>query len=86
MLGTSTRLGRHHFAHLRAVAEGLSLSDAAHRYLAIEHGAEAVTAHRLVVEQVRALARRRGDARWRLIGIEIRDNAAADAFNAAAPP
>jgi site-specific recombinase XerD len=86
MLGTSPRLGRHHFAHLRAVAEGLSLIDAARRYLAIEHGAEAVTAHRLVVEQVRALARRRGDARWRLIGIDIRDTAAADACDAAAPP
>jgi len=65
------RLGPHHFAHLRAVAEGIAVVDAARQYLPIDHAAEAVTFHRLVVDRVRAVARRRGDSRWRLVGIEI---------------
>ena len=40
------RLGRHHFAHLRAVAESVDPIDSARLYLAIEHGHECVTAHR----------------------------------------
>lgn len=66
------QLGRHHFAHLRAVAEGLTVADAAARFLGIEHGHEAVARHRTVVEQLRALARRRGDRAWRLVGLTIR--------------
>ena len=66
------RLGLHHLAHLRAVAEGLSVAESARRFLAIDHGNEALAAHRKAVEQVAATARRRGDSRWRLIGIEIR--------------
>src|SRR4051794_12866000 len=69
----SARLGLHHFTHLRAVAEGVAVVDAARLYLAIDHAAQAAGVHRLVVDRVRALARRRGDSRWRLIGIEIRD-------------
>lgn len=75
----STRIGPHHFAYLRAISEGLALKDAAKRYLGIEHGAESTGAHRLVVERVRAVARRRGDPRWRLIGMEIRESAASPA-------
>lgn len=67
-----TRLGPHHFAHLRATAEGIDLVQSARRYLGIEHGLEATTAHRQAVDQVRALARRRGDAAWRLIGVLIK--------------
>jgi len=66
-----TRLGPHHFAHLRATAEGIDLVHSARRYLGIEHGLEATTAHRQAVDQVRALARRRGDSAWRLIGVLI---------------
>jgi len=65
------RLGRHHFAHLRAIAEGLDLQTSAKRYLGVEHGHEAKTAHRQTVEAVRMLARRRGDKAWRLIGLSI---------------
>ena len=68
----SRRLGPHHFAYLRAIAEGLDRTDCARRYLGIEHGHEAVTAHRLVVDQVRAAARRRGETSARLIGLTIR--------------
>lgn len=77
------RLGPHHFAHLRAVAEGLPVADAARRYLVIEHGAQIRAAHDLVVDQVRAIARRRGDPRWRLVGIDIHDAAKS---GAALPP
>lgn len=67
-----TRLGPHHFAHLRATAEGIDLVQSARRYLGIEHGLEATTAHRQAVDRVRALARRRGDSAWRLIGVLIK--------------
>ena len=70
------RLGPHHFAHLRAVAEGLDLTESARRYLGVEHGHEAVTAHRQAVDAVRAVARRQGDAAWRLVGLTLRAPAA----------
>lgn len=65
------RLGPHHFAYLRSVAEGLPREDAARRYLGLAHGHELVTLHRQLVDQLRALARRAGDSRWRLIGIDL---------------
>ncbi|NML15991.1 tyrosine-type recombinase/integrase [Azohydromonas caseinilytica] len=66
------RMGPHHFAHLRAVADGLSIHASAQRYLGIEHGNAALAAHRAVVELLRSMARRAGDARWRLVGLVIR--------------
>ncbi|MDB5744190.1 MAG: phage integrase family protein [Polaromonas sp.] len=65
------RLGPHHFAHLRACAEGLDVGDCARRYLGIEHGHEAVTAHQEAVDAVRSVARRRGEAAWRLVGLRL---------------
>ena len=65
------RLGPHHFAHLRACAEGLDLVDCARRYLGIAHGHEARTAHQEAVDAVRAVARRRGESAWRLVGLSI---------------
>ena len=69
------RLGRHHFAHLRAFSEGLDVQASARRYLGIEHGHEAITAHRQTVDAVRMVARRRGEKAWRLIGLRITINA-----------
>ncbi|MCO5975260.1 tyrosine-type recombinase/integrase [Ideonella oryzae] len=66
------RIGQHHFAHLRAVAEGLPVQESALRYLGIDHGHQAVTAHRQVVDRLRGLARRRGLSAWRLVGLTIR--------------
>ena len=63
------RLGRHHFAHLRCVAEGMSIMDAAKRYLGVEHGHQAHAAHLQTRDAVRAVARRRGLSAWRMIGI-----------------
>lgn len=65
------RLGRHHFSHLRAIAEGLDLIESAKRYLGVEHGHEAKTAHQQVVDAVRAVARRHNESAWRLIGLAI---------------
>lgn len=73
-LTSSLRLGAHHFAYLRALAEGVSVAEAARRYLAIETSREAARQHASLTEQVRALARRRGDSRWRLVGIELQDH------------
>ncbi len=66
-----SRLGLHHFAHLRAVAEGLPLVDAVKRYLGVEHGHQAKVAHLESRDAVRAVARRRGLSAWRLIGIAL---------------
>jgi len=66
------RLGPHHFAHLRAIAEGLDMPGSARRFLGIEHGHQTKTAHRQTVEAVRAIARRRSESAWRLIGLAIR--------------
>lgn len=66
------RLGLHHFAHLRAVAEGLPVLDSARRYLGIDHGHQATTAHQQTVDAVRTVARRHaGMGDWRLIGLRI---------------
>jgi hypothetical protein len=51
---------------------GLQLSDCARRYLGIEHGHEAKTAHQEAVDAVCAMARRRGESAWRLVGLTIR--------------
>lgn len=66
------RLGAHHFAHLRAVADGIAVQDSARRYLGIEHGHQAKAAHQQTVDAVRAIARRRGENAWRLVGLTIR--------------
>ena len=65
------RLGPHHFAHLRAVAEGLDITDCARRYLGVEHGHQARAAHQQASDAVRAVARRRGESAWRLIGLRL---------------
>lgn len=71
-LSTVERLGKHHFAHLKAVAMGVPFQAAALRYLGIHHGHQAAGVHRLTVESVRALARRQHEPAWRLIGLVIR--------------
>jgi integrase len=66
------RLGPHHFAYLRASAEGLDPAASALRYLGIEHGHERRSAHTALVDLVRGIARRNGERAWRLVGINIR--------------
>lgn len=78
------RLGLHHFAHLRAGAEGIEMVDSAMRYLGIDHAHQAKTAHQQTVDAVRALARRRKDKAWRLIGLTIR--AVVESQGTQAPP
>ena len=74
----SQRLGRHHFAHLRAVAQGVDLIDSARRYLGIEHGHQARAAHQQTSDRVRAIARRHHEPAWRLIGLRISQAPAGD--------
>lgn len=62
------RLGPHHFAYLRAIAEGLDANDSAHRYLGITHGHERRSLHGQLVGAVQAIARRSGERAWRLVG------------------
>ena len=65
------KLGRHHFSHLRAIAEGLDVVDSAKRYLGVEHGHQGKTAHQQTVDAIRAVARRHNESAWRLIGLVI---------------
>ena len=65
------RLGAHHFAHVRALAEGLDVVSSAQRYLGIEHGNQAQAASRQTVAALRALANRRHEPAWRLIGLTL---------------
>ena len=65
------RLGAHHFAHVRALAEGLDVVSSAQRYLGIEHGNQAHAASRHTVLALRALAQRRCEPAWRLIGLTL---------------
>ena len=71
---TTARLGPHHFAYLRAVSEGLDLGECAQRYLGIEHGHEAKTAHHEAVDAVRAEPRhylnRLSDLLWLAARVE----------------
>lgn len=68
------RLGLHHFAFLRALAQGLPVLDAARRYLSVDRLAEARALEQSVGERVAAIARRRGDPRWRLVRIKLQDS------------
>jgi integrase len=74
----SDRLGLHQLAYARAVTEGLPMREMAERYLGITHGAAAPRAHQFTMDLVRAVARRQGDPRWRLIGLRIAEDAEAD--------
>lgn len=66
------RIGHHHFAFLRSLAEGLDLQESAMRYLGIEHGHQARIASDQTIQAIRAIARRQNEAAWRLIGLTIR--------------
>lgn len=62
-----------HFAHLRAIAEGIDPKVSAAKYLCTEHGHEAVTANRQTIDAVRTIARVHAPGSgWRLIGLTIR--------------
>jgi len=69
--GEQRRLAPGQLAYLRAIAEGLPIVEAAFRYLQIESGREAEAAHQRIVQSAQALVRRRGDPRWRLIGMRL---------------
>ena len=66
------RLGPHHFAYLRAIAESLDANASAQRFLGVTHGHERRSAHHQLIDTVRAIARRCGERDWRLVGMTIR--------------
>lgn len=66
------RLGPHHFAYLRAIAEGLDANMSANRYLGLAHGHEHRSARNQLIDTVRTIARRNGERDWRLIGMSIK--------------
>lgn len=72
------KLGAHHFAYLRALAEGLDPAMCSQRYLGTANAQESREAHKEVVETARAVARRHPEGRsaWRLIGIRVTPKAA----------
>lgn len=69
----TVKLGRHHLAYLRAIAEGIDVAPAAKLYLGLAHGNAAVTAHRLVMDMATVVIRRNNDPRWRLLGLALPD-------------
>ena len=72
-----TRLGHHHFSHLRSVAEGLlDVQESAKRFLGVEHGHQ--IAHQQTADAVRKLSRHRKDKSWRLIGLFIKFSLTSD--------
>jgi integrase len=86
--GAPLRLGAHVLAHLRAIAEGLSVADCARRYLV--SGADDETwqrANRAAVDAATSVARRAGlGTRWRLLRIGQLPAAALAAQQQTAPP
>jgi len=81
MAAPDTKIGAHHMAYLRAIAEGVTLRHAAARYLGhdLRDGAVALRkSHHAVVDRVRSLGRRQGDPGWRLIGLVIKPHEAGE--------
>lgn len=67
------RIGPHHLAHLRAVADGLEVRQCARIYLGIEDPREAEATHNELTARLRLAARQAGEKHYRLIGIRIRE-------------
>ena len=81
IVAPETKLGAHHLAYLRAIAEGVLQRHAAARYLGhdLRDGAVVLRrSHNAVVDRVRSLGRRQGDPRWRLIGLVIKPHEAGE--------
>ncbi len=69
------RIGPHHLAHLRAVADGLEVAACAKLYLGIEDYREAQIAHDELSARLRLAAKQAGHKHYRLIGVRIREKA-----------
>lgn len=70
---TGTRIGPHHLAHLRAVADGLEVLACARTYLGVEDAREADIAHNELTARLRLAAKQAGERHYRLIGVRIRE-------------
>jgi integrase len=70
------KLGRHHFAFLRSIANGIDALESAKRFLGVDHGHELITASRNTINAVRAIGKRNDQKSvWRLIGLTIKPKA-----------
>lgn len=69
------RIGPHHLAHLRAVADGLEVLACARTYLGIEDVREAEIAHNELTARLRLAAKQAGERHHKLIGVRIREKA-----------
>ncbi len=67
------RIGPHHLAHMRAVADGLEVRHCARVYLRIEDLREAEATHNELTARLRLAARQAGEKHYRLIGVRIRE-------------
>jgi hypothetical protein len=68
-----------HCAHIRAIAASVPLLEALLRYPAFQHGRASLASYRRDLEAVKTIARRNGDTRWRLIGLDLPKARALDA-------
>jgi hypothetical protein len=64
-------LDKRHFACLRAMVEGVPPAAALQRYLDVQEVRHVRARHQQLIDQVAALAKRRGDPRWRLIRLDL---------------
>lgn len=67
------RIGPHHLAHMRAVADGLEVRRCARIYLGIDDAREAETTHNELTARLRLAARQADERHYRLIGVRIRE-------------
>lgn len=79
-------LARDQFAYLRACISGVPRAEAAQRYLGMAPGPGLRAFHRQLLDQLQALARQRGDARWTLLAVSPRRHAAGAAGPATGTP
>lgn len=80
------RVGPHHLAHLRAVADGLDVVACARLYLGINDYREAQKAHDELAAKLRLCAKQAGHKHYRLIGVRIREKARQAAVPSPASP
>jgi site-specific recombinase XerD len=67
------KLGRHHFAHVIAICEGVDWKFSAKRYFCTDEDDELRRIHEQTIEAMKTAGRRLKDSAWRLIGVRVTD-------------
>jgi site-specific recombinase XerD len=68
-----SKLGRHHFAHVLAICEGVDWKSSAQLYFCTDDADEMKSLHEQTINAMKAAGRRVKDSAWRLIGVRIND-------------